>query len=68
MQETIVSVVKKSRSGNKLTKTNKGQAPRSAKAEEAAKAREEARKKMMEDRRKLMKAKKENEWGNLILL
>ena len=60
--------MKKSRSGNKLTKSSKGQPPRSAKAEEAAKAREEARRKMMEDRRKLMKAKKENEWGNLLIL
>lgn len=37
-------------------KTSTGNAPRSAKAEEAAKAREEARRKMMEDRRKMMKA------------
>lgn len=64
--EATISIVKKSRSGNKLTKSSKGQPPRSAKAEEAAKAREEARRKMMEDRRKLMKAKKENEWAATI--
>lgn len=63
------AVAKKSRCANKSIKANKGQtaAPRSAKAEEAAKAREEARRKMMEDRRRMMKAKKEkeneNEWG-----
>ncbi|XP_046631402.1 uncharacterized protein LOC124311124 [Daphnia pulicaria] len=35
---------------------------RSAKAQEAAKAREEARRKMMEERRKLAKAKKNDDW------
>jgi hypothetical protein len=38
---------------------------RSAKAQEAAKAREEARRKMMEERRKLAKAKKNDDWGKL---
>jgi hypothetical protein len=45
--------------------TNSSTPARSAKAQEAAKAREEARRKMMEERRKLAKAKKNDDWSKL---
>ena len=51
-------VVKNTNKGNKRVAAPSGPAaPRSAKAEEAARAREEARRKMMEDKRRMMKAK-----------
>ncbi len=46
---------------NRPAGTTTAAAPRSAKAEEAARAREEARRKMMEDKRRMMKAKKSGE-------
>lgn len=60
--EELPPVVKSTKAKSKSI-PNSSTPARSAKAQEAAKAREEARRKMMEDRRKLSKAKKIDEWG-----
>ncbi|XP_057379388.1 uncharacterized protein LOC130701428 [Daphnia carinata] len=60
-QPTVAPVTKPSKSKNKSSTNSSGPA-RSAKAQEAAKLREEARRKMMEERRKLAKAKKNDDW------
>jgi len=57
----ITKVTVKNAKKNRPTGTTTATAPRSAKAEEAARAREEARRKMMEDKRRMMKAKKSGE-------
>ncbi len=55
-----------------IRKKSKGSAalpaPRSAKAEEAARAREEARRKMIEDRKRSIKTKKNQESGDSLSL
>jgi discs, large-associated protein 1 len=58
--------VKKSNRSTSNAKASVASTPRSAKAEEAAKAREGARRKMMEDRKRMMKAKKAEGWGNYL--
>ena len=55
----VVKNVKKNRSSSASVASTP--VARSAKAEEAAKARNEARRKMMEEKRKMMKAKKSDD-------
>lgn len=63
-QQTATPATKPLKTKSK-NNSNTSTPARSAKAQEAAKAREEARRKMMEERRKLAKAKKNEDWGKL---
>lgn len=63
-EPSMTPVIVKSTKAKNKSSSNSATPARSAKAQEAAKAREEVRRKMLEERRKLAKAKKnEDDWG-----